>query len=77
MERFMPELDKVMVFVYPMGMIAGVIAALMGFGVVSSGAPDKGGEEALRKRLKMLKWLGPLLFVGNLCLFFRSVLIWR
>jgi hypothetical protein len=48
---------------YPIMFLTGLYCTLLGFGVIRAGAPDKGGEAALATRLKLLRWLGPLLMI--------------
>ena len=58
-------LDRMDYVIAPTIFICAFYFTLLGFGVIRAGTPDKGDEANQVKRLKLLRWLGPLTMIGT------------
>ena len=74
----MELLDRILVCgSYPIGILMGIYYTLLGFGIVRARKPDKGDEASLSKRLRMLRWLGPVIAIGFGVMFIHGILNWK
>ncbi len=70
----MAPFDSIMVYaVYPVTFVAAVAVTLMGFRWIDPGTPDKGEEAHLEARLRLLRWLGPLIMAGSAAAFILKI----